>query len=168
MKQKVYYVIIILLIIVLLGLCCYPLVTNIQLKKDNTKLLENNTLLNQRIQNMQQQIANLNKQLNNSSKPSNNKTCTFTQTFHYLTTLDTKGQIGETFIVLEQYQGSKPFILSLVKNFDIVLEKNKAYEITFTGRISNGEDLTKYEILSIKKTNKLGMDQIQESCKEEE
>lgn len=44
-------------------------------------------------------------------------------------------------------------------------EKDVYYEIEFSGNVSDKEQLEKYEIMSINKTDKVGFDQIQDICK---
>lgn len=178
-KKKIFGILIFCFTIVLLVGIGYQFSKNQALKEDMKKLqtnklelenninaliIENNTLKNQ--------IENLNYQTNHQPKPEpSNKACTFIRTYHYLETLEVKGQGNETLIVVQPFQ-SNPFILRLENNFNTKFEKNAAYEFKFTGRALNDDkdenSVNQFSIVSIQKTDKVGLEQLQEPCRMEE
>lgn len=98
-----------------------------------------------------------------------NLECTYTQTFKYIEDYEYKGATNkERFIVVERFQEFIPSIL-MINDENILKDKlitNNFYEITFVKDVISG----KYSIKEIKGTDKLGLDQTQETCivKEEE
>lgn len=163
-------------IIILLCIFAYQVVMSNQLRENEKNLQKDNAELNEKIGYLENQIQDLinqnellNNQLNHQPEtPEDTRICTFTRTYHYLETLEERGMGNETLIVVRAFQDN-PFILRLENNFDTIFEKNAAYEIQFTGSVSNNDnDLSNFKILSINKTNKVGLEQVQEPCRVEE
>lgn len=92
-----------------------------------------------------------------------NLECTYTKTFKYIEDYQYKGASNkERFIVVERFQEFIPSIL-MISDEKILKDKlitNNFYEITFVKEIISG----KYSIKEIKRTDKLGLDQTQETC----
>lgn len=92
-----------------------------------------------------------------------NLECTYTQTFKYIEDYEYKGATNtERFIVVDRFQEFIPSIL-MINDEEILKDKlipSNFYEITFVKDIISG----KYSIKEIKKTDKLGLDQTQETC----
>jgi hypothetical protein len=117
--------------------------------------------------NLREDVSELKNKLSLLNK-SNTSECTFIQTLRVIDILDYEGAIPEDkFILVDQYQSFNPFVLKANKEDDI--KEGKYYEFTFKGlkeKYNNNDDLiSDFTILSIKETNKVGLDQIQEVCK---
>lgn len=175
-NRRIFDIFIFCFIIALLVGFGYQFIKNQSLKEDMNRLQTNKSQLEDQINaiskennTLKNQIESLNYQINYQPKPeANNKTCTFIRTFHYIDTLEYKQVPEEQWIIFQAFQDN-PFLLRLNNNFGVNFEKDAAYEITFTGPFSNGgEDLNLYTITSIKKTNKVGLEQLQEPCRVEE
>lgn len=174
-SKKIFDILITCFIIALLGVFIYQLVNNNQLSSNEQKLQQDNSKLQEKIEYLEGQVQtlitqndNLNNQLYHQPEiPEDTRTCTFIRTFHYLDTLEYKQTPEEKWIIFQAFQ-DHPFILRIENDFGINFEKSAAYEITFTGRVSNNDDLSQYKIISIHKTNKVGMEQLQEPCRVEE
>lgn len=92
-----------------------------------------------------------------------NLECTYTQTFKYIEDYEYKGATNiERFIVVERFQEFIPSIL-MINDENILKDElitNNFYEITFVRDVISGT----YSIKEIKGTDKLGLDQTQETC----
>lgn len=162
-------------IIILVGFLCFQLADCFHLKNEKKELQNSNSELKSKIVELEKetnelknQIENLNLQLKPQTPIIDTRTCTFTRTYHYLETLEERGMGNEALIVVRAFQDN-PFILRLENDFGTIFEKNAAYEIQFTGSVSNDDnDLSNFKILSINKTNKVGLEQLQEPCRVEE
>ena len=125
--------------------------------------LENN--LNKYIdenKNLKNDIENSNEKLNSYK----NKTCEYTQTFFYLGDYKYTANVPKhKFIIVDRSQEFSPQILEInMEEFDLNFKYNHNYEITFTESI-NKSSHDKPIIKEIKETDKVGLDQIQETCK---
>ena len=113
--------------------------------------------------------------------------CSFTQTWRVVNTLD--GYIAEvpewSYVALDKFQSHSVYAHLIPTNLKTMLKNDKYYEFTYsikgTGIINNINDVTSYLIqsdneieksnnlvvsLTIKETNKQGLEQIQENiCK---
>lgn len=96
--------------------------------------------------------------------------CTFIKTYNIVDILRYQSTDNLfQFVILDQFEINKPFIVSLTKDQVSKLEKNKNYEFTFSGNRKNKakeyyELFENYQIDDIRITNKIGLDQLQESC----
>lgn len=119
------------------------------------------------------EIDNLNSKISeligeNPSDDDNEKECVFIRTLQYIQTIDYPSQDNEKYIVFSQFQTFSPVLLRIDNSININFEKNEYYEIKFKGIVPEYKKydslLSEFSIISIKKTNKVGFDQIQESC----
>ncbi len=91
----------------------------------------------------------------------------FIRTYRVVADLNETDQTGQyNFVVVEQYQVEEPVVIKLDKQYKI--EENANYEISFSGikilekEYSIKEIFENFQIVSVKKTNKIGLDQIQD------
>ena len=91
----------------------------------------------------------------------------FIRTYRVVADLNETDQTGQyNFVVVEQYQLEEPVVNKLDKQYKI--EENANYEISFNGikilekEYSIKEIFENFQIVSVKKTNKIGLDQIQD------
>lgn len=93
------------------------------------------------------------------------KDCRYTETYFFVDYYDYQGDVPtEKYIIVDKFQAHEPIIIKYDSSkFNIDFEKRQNYEFTFTSLISNGVELKK-TIVDIKPTDKIGLDQIQESC----
>ena len=93
------------------------------------------------------------------------RNCRYIKTYYFVDYYDYQGDIPtDKYIIVDKYQEHNPIIIKYNTNdFDIVFEKGSNYEFTFTSIIEKGIE-SKKTIVDIRKTDRLGMDQIQESC----
>ena len=91
----------------------------------------------------------------------------FIRTYRVVADLNETDQTGQyNFVVVEQYQVEEPVVIKLDKQYKI--EENANYEISFNGikilekEYSIKEIFENFQIVSVKKTNKIGLDQIQD------
>ncbi|MCI8291562.1 MAG: hypothetical protein HFJ25_04890 [Clostridia bacterium] len=91
----------------------------------------------------------------------------FIRTYRVVADLNETDQTGQyNFVVVEQYQVEEPVVIKLNKQYKI--EENANYEISFNGikilekEYSIKEIFENFQIVSVKKTNKIGLDQIQD------
>ena len=91
----------------------------------------------------------------------------FIRTYRVVADLNETDQTGQyNFVVVEQYQVEEPVVIKLDKQYKI--EENANYEISFSGikilekEYSIMEIFENFQIVSVKKTNKIGLDQIQD------
>jgi len=175
-SKKVFDILVTCFIIALLGILGYQLINSNQLRLNKRELQNDKSKLNEKINYLENQIQDLihqNEILNNQlyhqpEVPEDTSVCTFTRTFYYLSTLDYQQVPEEKWVILHAFE-DRPFLLRIEKDFGTKFEKNTAYEITFTGRLADNDDnLNQYKIVAIRKTNKVGMAQVQEPCRVEE
>lgn len=95
-----------------------------------------------------------------------NKTCEYTKTFLYLGDYKYTATVPtHKFIIVDQFQMFSPIILEIdTEQFDIEFKEKHNYEITFVGGISDSA-FRRATIKEIKETDRIGLNQIQESCK---
>jgi len=151
MKKVVYLII----TLVLLTIGVLGVLKIYQLKKDNSALSKEIEQLNISKQSLTIEKAKLEEKLNPNTK------CSITKTLQYIETINYVGQANERFAVFTQFQTFSPILLRINETFNIEFEKDQYYEIKFEG---NSENITNMTIKSIAKTDKIGFDQIQESC----
>lgn len=150
------FVIIIILLIVILVSC----IVILKYKNNNNCKNEISNLKKQNEQ-LQNKLSETYKKLDSTS----NRTCKYTRTYRFIENYDYNGENElSRFIIVDQYQNSKPVILEYYSgliNFELV--KDNYYEITFNSSVINGIQVG-YEIISIVHTDKIGIEQIQEEC----
>lgn len=154
--MKIYRIILGVLILGIISALIY-------LMFDKQKLIINN-------KNLKKEIENLNEQLNEKNNIKENineeiKNCTYTKTYYFIDYLDFIGTVPtDKYIIVDKFQTQEPEIIKYnSSNFDIELEKNAYYEITFSSVISDGKEFKKM-VTNIVKTDKIGFEQIQQNC----
>lgn len=159
MKKNV--IIIITLIIVAIILFCgiyISLITHHIIEfsnyKDNTSNQENNLEVDKNEETLIQENKNIDVQ--------------FVRTFTVLANLKQTDATGEyNFYVVDQFQNFNPIVIKVNKEYN-ELEINQNYEFTFKGSKIEGKDYSirdifdTFYIINIEKTNKLGLEQIQD------
>lgn len=156
--MKIQKIIIGVLIILVLGAC-------ILLALDKRKYVSENNKLKNENSKLQEQLNKENSNISNDKKEEIN-TCTYTKTYRFIEYYDFQGEVPTAkFIVVDQFQIHSPIIIEYnSSNFNIDFEKNSYYEFTFTSLVNDyGE--SKKNVTNIVKTDKTGIDQINESCK---
>lgn len=99
-----------------------------------------------------------------------NGECTFTKTYRIVDIMDYKAEDDSLkFIVIDQFQVQEPFIIKLTKDQVSQLKKDEHYEFTFEGKKKyknneKAEIFDKFELIELNKTDKVGLNQLQESC----
>lgn len=124
--------------------------------------------VNAKIANLSLKNDFLKRELENTKKElydSQERECQYTRTYRYLETYNYIGEYSvNKYIIVDQFQNYRPIILEYDASlFDIELQKNEYYEITFKSNINNGLQ-SWYQIIDIVHTNKIGLEQLQEEC----
>lgn len=155
--MKIDKIIIGILIIGILGACIFLGISKSKTIKDNKNLKEEITKLKNELK--------LKQEGNTDGLISDTKECTYTVTYRFVDYYDYEGSVPESkFIVVDKFQEFSPEIIEYNTNtFNINFEKGSNYEFTFKAGIRNGR-LVKQTLINIVKTDKTGLDQIQESC----
>ncbi len=158
------YKLLLILFILLIAGCCNKDIN--QLKEENEKLKDENITLNERIINVTEENNILKEELENEDLGESE--CQFIRTYIVKDFLEYTTDEKEKFVVLDQFQENDPFLIKLNNSYN--LEKNKFYEFSFKGstkyRKSEQKFLFKnYTLKSVELTDKLGLEQIQESCR---
>ena len=93
------------------------------------------------------------------------KDCIYTETYFFVDYYDYQGDVPtEKYIIVDKFQMHEPMIIKYDSSkFNIDFEKRQNYEFTFKSIVTNGVEGRK-TIVDIKPTDKIGFDQIQESC----
>ena len=97
--------------------------------------------------------------------------CTFTRTYRVVDIMKYQSTDNiSKFVIIDQFQENNPFIVKLTKDQASKLFKNKMYEFTFNGskKYKNkeyNELFENFELINIKETEKVGLDQLQETCR---
>lgn len=88
------------------------------------------------------------------------KECEFTATYRVIDNLKYTGDDKDMkYVILDKYIENKPFILSYKNQ---TFEKGKYYEIKFQGTVGN--TINDFNIMTITKTDKEGLEQVNEKC----
>lgn len=158
-KEKIIIISLAIIFVIVTSILIGIIVSNNKSSKNEQKKLQS-SIDNYKIRN--EELNEKVSDLKNELKFFNDYICEYTQTFRYIDEYDYQGTVPESkFIVVDRFQEHFPIILVINKEkFDINFEKNKNYEITFNGSI-NGN---KTAITKIEETEKVGLEQIQESC----
>ena len=92
----------------------------------------------------------------------------FVRTFYIVANLHQTDAVAENnFYVINQFQTFNPIVIKVDKKYN--LEEKENYEFTFKGTKIDGKDYNNeeifdcFEITNIEKTDKLGMEQIQDA-----
>ena len=92
----------------------------------------------------------------------------FVRTYYIVANLNQTDAVAENnFYVINQFQTFNPIVIKVDKKYN--LEENENYEFTFKGAKIDGKDYINeeifdcFEIINIEKTDKLGMEQRQDS-----
>jgi hypothetical protein len=135
------------------------------LKANIKNINKKNDKLQQMIIGLQAENENLKKGINNDS----NESCTFINTLRIIDFYDYyASDNNQKFVIVEQFQSFVPFILRVDNDMAEKLKKDKYYEFTFSGnkKLSDIDGaLSNFNIVNINYTNKVGLSQIQETCK---
>ena len=117
---------------------------------DKHKILKENNRLKEQINNKQEDVK---------------EECTYTETYNFIEYYDFIGTVPTSkFVVVSKFQEFSPKIIEYNESkFNIEFEKGSNYEFTFTSEIRNGR-IDYPRLINIVKTDKVGLDQIQESC----
>ena len=94
---------------------------------------------------------------------------TFTKTWK-ITDKKQNGETGKTYITLKQFQSNEEVTVEVYNSFVVDKDINKYYEFTFQNGSNAIEDNIKSifdnaSLISVKETDKVGLDQIQDSIK---
>ena len=151
----------IVFVLVLIGIFSVIVIYDKNRFEGNKKQYEDNIQL---LENQKQQLMDQLKKMEEMT-PSKSKECKYTQTFRYLDTYSYKGDVPfNNYIIVDRFQEFQPYLLEYDPNrIAINLEKNQFYEVTFQSLLSNGVE-NKKRVVALKKTDKLGLDQTQETC----
>lgn len=91
----------------------------------------------------------------------------FTRTYNIIADLNRTDLVGENnYYVIEQYQLVEPTVIKISSDYN--LQENASYEFSFKGEKIDGKNYSiqeifdKFEIVKIEKTDKTGMNQIQD------
>ena len=102
------------------------------------------------------------------NKMTPNKSVNFTKTYNVITDLKNTDQTGEyNYYVINQYQLGEPAVVKISSEYK--LQENVNYEFSFVGNKEDGKNYSMQEIfntfkiVSIEKTDKEGMEQIQDA-----
>lgn len=102
------------------------------------------------------------------NKMTSNKSVNFTKTYNVITDLKNTDQTGEyNYYVINQYQLGEPTVVKISSEYK--LQENVNYEFSFVGNKEEGKDYSiqeifnTFKIVSIEKTDKEGMEQIQDA-----
>ena len=99
--------------------------------------------------------------------------CSFIRTFRIVKIMNDyqTHDPNYTFVIIDQFQEATPFIISLDSNRVSSLKMDKSYEFKFKGKKTEATDIyslneifKNFEIESIVLTDKVGLEQRQESC----
>ncbi len=92
--------------------------------------------------------------------------CAVTKTFRLITILEEYDADPEfVYVVMDQFQLFRPFVIKIPIRFYNILEVNQYYECDLKG--TDKDDISDLIVMEIRKTDRSGLDQIQESCKVE-
>lgn len=154
--MKISRIIIGILTIGIVSSCIFLAINKSKIMKENKKLKE--------------QISTIENELAIEKEKSNKQndkisSCTYTKTYYFIDYLDFEGDIPtDKYIIVDKFQTNEPQIIKYDSSkFNIDFEKNTNYEFTFTSGVLDGKEFKK-TVTNINKTDKLGLDQIQEEC----
>ena len=123
--------------------------------------------LHNKIVEMQKDTTNNNVAQENAENE-NTTDVEFVRTFYIVANLNQTDAVAENnFYVINQYQTFNPIVIKIDKKYN--LEEKENYEFTFKGTKIDGKDYNNeeifdcFEITNIEKTDKLGMEQIQDA-----
>ena len=158
--MKLQKIIIGILILGILGVC-------ILLVFDKRNIIKEKNNLKDEVKSLKEEL-NIEKQkqdTKNSDIVEDTKECTYTKTYFFIDYYDYQGDVpSEKYIIVDQFQDHAPKIIKYSTNmFDIDFEKGANYEFTFKSGIRNGIIEDDW-LINIEKTDKLGMEQVEESC----
>ena len=99
--------------------------------------------------------------------------CKFTKTYHVIDIMDNyepEDDNSSKFVILVQYAIQQPFIVNLPNDKVVLLTEGEDYEFSFSGskkykKSENQEIFTNFELINVKKSDKVGLDQVQEECR---
>lgn len=131
-----------------------------------------------------EQISNLTTKVNNLTNENNELRekleqyesleegeCKFTRTYRVVDILDYQTDDNTAkYVILDQFQENLPFIVNLPNDQVAILVKGENYEFSFSGdkKYKNSEHqklFANFQLNNIKKTDRVGLDQIQEECR---
>jgi cell division protein FtsB len=162
----------ILAIACLIFALCFNLLKNFNNNKQISDLkanIENINKKNDELQQMNTKLQTENENLKKGINNDSNESCTFIKTLKIIDLYDYyANDNNQKFIIVEQFQSFDPFILKVDNNMASELKEDKYYEFTFRGnkKLSDIDGaLSNFNIVDISYTDKIGLSQIQETCK---
>lgn len=130
----------------------------------NKELQDKNKNLEEKNKKLLIEIEKIKNNLSDDLPNSNIKKCKFVQTYRILHILnDYVVDPDYIFVVADQYQNFFPTILRIPIEYKESLVIDNFYEFSFTGDSSMKKN--DFTIINIVETDKIGMNQIQETCK---
>ncbi len=143
----------------------------VKMEEKNTEYIEQITVLTEKLTDISKERDELLEKLG-KYEPEVFETgeCLFTKTYRIVDVTKYKGEDDTLkYIILDQFQVKDPFIVKLTKDQVSSLTKDQNYEFTFSGdkryqKSENREIFQNYELIDIKETDKVGLDQLQEAC----
>lgn len=158
MKKKLTYLLI-LLGIILISFIGYNYIKTINIKNNQKEIIKT---LKQEYQVLKENYNELKSNGNQNATEKDKVKCEFVNTFSIMYIFnDYKYDLDNTYVAVDIFQQFSPIILRVPNQYINDLVINKYYEFTFYGTSS----LNEYEIINIEETNKIGLEQIQETCK---
>lgn len=160
-KKKNIMVLLIVLISIIFTQFVFNAIHINRLKKYETEIDSLNIIKNQ----LEIDLKRINDEQNDNFEET--KRCNYIKTYKILHILnDYHNVLENTFIIVDEFQNFSPFVLEIPSKYLDKIKENNYYEFYINGseKLEYGE----YQVEDIKKTNKTGFDQIQESCDEKE
>ena len=160
MKRKMHNLIIVLLILIILVLG----ILLIYIFNDKKKVNDSNLELKEELKSYMSKNNEQEEEIELLKAKEENEYCEYTQTFFYLGDYEYQADVPiNKFIIMDKFQEHEPRIFTInTEKFNIDFKYKHNYEITFA---VNNNDYDKAYIINIVETDKLGLDQVQETCK---
>ncbi|MFA5603629.1 MAG: hypothetical protein WDA12_02090 [Bacilli bacterium] len=134
--------------------------------------IEQITTLTQKIVELSNENAKLTEELSNEELDSTvSGDCAFTRTYNVVDIMKYQTSDNDSkFIILDQFQSVEPFVVNLKNDQAAILTKGDNFEFSFSGEKkyhkSEYTNLFKnFKLDNIKQTDKIGLDQVQDSCR---
>lgn len=136
-------------------------------ERSNQHLKEANQNLSSTVETLNEKITTLQKQVNQSGTGEIvHQPCQFVRTYRFINFVTYDAVSDAKFALVEEFQGSRPMIAKLTPEQAQNMKKGNYYEFTLQGttEFGNRNDLDFYTINTVTSTNKIGLEQTQESC----
>lgn len=154
-----------IILVITLIVTAFGIISYLNFRSENNELEEKIISSETANENLRTEIKDLNEKLDLITEKAQTYECRYTETYRYVDKYAYNGAVPELkFIVVDKYQEFTPIIFSLDTNrFKINFEKNQTYEFTFLSSMIGEVEGTR-NIIDIKKTDKMALEQTQESC----